>query len=218
MNKTKIEWCTYTWNPITGCLNDCEYCYARKIYARFKKSFYPTIHYERLGQPLRVNKPAKIFVCSVSDFWGKDVPQIWREEVYNIIKACPEHTFQILTKQPQNITVHDYDHCPDNVWIGISVTEGKYPHHDYQIMADWEDRIKFVSIEPLLGKVNLDIRKGWPKPDWIIIGGLSPKPIHPHEWIDDILKQADEHKIPIFIKRNAYYPKIRQEFPTEDRK
>lgn len=36
MNKTKIEWCDYTWNPVTGCLHNCEYCYARKIANRFK--------------------------------------------------------------------------------------------------------------------------------------------------------------------------------------
>lgn len=35
MNKTKIEWATYTWNPVTGCLHDCEYCYARRIANRF---------------------------------------------------------------------------------------------------------------------------------------------------------------------------------------
>ncbi len=36
MNKTKIEWCDYTWNPVTGCLNGCEYCYAKKIVQRFQ--------------------------------------------------------------------------------------------------------------------------------------------------------------------------------------
>lgn len=36
MNKTKIEWCDSTWNPVTGCLHGCEYCYARKIAERFK--------------------------------------------------------------------------------------------------------------------------------------------------------------------------------------
>lgn len=35
MNKTKIEWCDSTWNPVTGCMNGCEYCYARKIAHRF---------------------------------------------------------------------------------------------------------------------------------------------------------------------------------------
>lgn len=38
MNKTKIEWCDSTWNPVTGCLHGCEYCYARKIAERFKGS------------------------------------------------------------------------------------------------------------------------------------------------------------------------------------
>lgn len=35
MNKTKIDWCDSTWNPVTGCLHGCEYCYARKIAKRF---------------------------------------------------------------------------------------------------------------------------------------------------------------------------------------
>lgn len=36
MNKTKIDWCDSTWNPVTGCLHGCEYCYARNISERFK--------------------------------------------------------------------------------------------------------------------------------------------------------------------------------------
>ena len=35
MKKTKIEWADYTWNPVSGCLHGCEYCYARKIANRF---------------------------------------------------------------------------------------------------------------------------------------------------------------------------------------
>ena len=34
-NKTKIDWCDSTWNPVTGCLHGCEYCYARRIAERF---------------------------------------------------------------------------------------------------------------------------------------------------------------------------------------
>ena len=34
-NKTKIDWCDATWNPVTGCLHGCEYCYARRIAERF---------------------------------------------------------------------------------------------------------------------------------------------------------------------------------------
>jgi protein gp37 len=35
MNKSKIEWCDRTWNPVTGCLHNCNYCYAKKYAQRF---------------------------------------------------------------------------------------------------------------------------------------------------------------------------------------
>lgn len=35
MNRSKIEWCDHTLNPITGCRRNCEYCYARRMVARF---------------------------------------------------------------------------------------------------------------------------------------------------------------------------------------
>ena len=35
IHKTKIEWCSHTWNPVTGCLHDCHYCYAAKLARRF---------------------------------------------------------------------------------------------------------------------------------------------------------------------------------------
>lgn len=39
--KTKIDWCDSSWNPVTGCLHGCEYCYARKIAERFGGGFMP---------------------------------------------------------------------------------------------------------------------------------------------------------------------------------
>lgn len=46
MNKTKIEWADYTWNPVTGCLHGCPYCYARAVANRFGLE-----HAPRLGDP-----------------------------------------------------------------------------------------------------------------------------------------------------------------------
>ena len=40
-SKTKIDWCDATWNPVTGCLHGCEYCYARKIAERFGSNQMP---------------------------------------------------------------------------------------------------------------------------------------------------------------------------------
>lgn len=46
MNKTKIDWCDSTWNPVTGCLHECRYCYARMIAERFGLPYAP-----KLGDP-----------------------------------------------------------------------------------------------------------------------------------------------------------------------
>ena len=203
MNKTKIDWCDYSWNPITGCLNGCKYCYARSIYHRFHKDFTPQIHYDRLSQPLKCKKPSKIFVCSVSDFWGRGVEPKWRDEVYNVIKATPEHTYLILTKQAQNIT--NEDRIPDNVWIGQTVIKKS----DYKPFPKTE-HIKFISFEPLLDN-EIGIYR-FPA-NWYIIGGLTPSPCHTKDGVNKILSQAEYFGIPVFIKDNTRYPEKRREFP-----
>lgn len=191
--KKGIGWCDWTWNPITGCRGGCSYCYARKMYERFGKSFEPTFHYDRLNQPLKQRKPSKIFVCSVSDFWGNGVGQVWRNFVYNAMEACPQHTFQILTKQPQ--LIEDWDLIPKNVWLGTTITGYKDEwriHHLRKYQG-----LKFISFEPLLDEITIMLEHI----DWVIIGALKDK--KPKiDWICDILRNADKCEIPVFSKNN----------------
>lgn len=210
--KGKIEWTDWAWNPITGCLNGCWYCYARKMYERFHKDFRPAMHYNRLSQPLKCKKPAKIFTCSVSDFWGKGVEPIWREEVYNIMKACPEHTFQLLTKQPQNIV--QSERIPENTWIGVSYTF----ENDYGkigILRDIPNIRRFVSFEPLMGSLICTLDGI----DWVIIGALTPqnsKYAPQLNWIMNIVECAKKFDVPVFMKNNlqSYWKgKLMREFP-----
>lgn len=51
--KTKIDWCDSTWNPVTGCLHGCEYCYARRIAERFRSRKI----YDPAGKPLELDYP-----------------------------------------------------------------------------------------------------------------------------------------------------------------
>jgi len=52
--KTKIDWCDATWNPVTGCLHGCEYCYARRIAERFGSHQKPVfVEYPVLNAPVR---------------------------------------------------------------------------------------------------------------------------------------------------------------------
>lgn len=57
MNKTKIDWADMTWNPVTGCLHGCEYCYARKIAERFKsKSNFTVVDMEPPSRPRQLRE------------------------------------------------------------------------------------------------------------------------------------------------------------------
>ena len=71
MNKqgeNKIAWTDFTWNPITGCLAGCGYCYARKMYERFKKSFTPKLHCNRLNEIRKIKKPSRGGTIQLVDF------------------------------------------------------------------------------------------------------------------------------------------------------
>ena len=80
LNKSAIEWCDLTWNPVVGCRNPCSktWCYAAALCKRFAKPwgrdpedpFKPTLYPERLDAPMKLKKPSKIFVCSMGELWG----------------------------------------------------------------------------------------------------------------------------------------------------
>lgn len=125
MNKTKIDWCDSTWNPVTGCIHGCEYCYARGIAERFggkqkyanvfeedepvrgsdgkalayPHSFSPTFHRYHLNDYIG-KKARNIFVCSMADLFGKWVPDDWKIEVLDACKKAPQHNYIFLTKDP----------------------------------------------------------------------------------------------------------------------
>jgi len=216
MNLTKIEWTRYTWNPVTGCLNGCWYCYAKKIFTRFHRSFEPTLHPDRLDQPRQLKTPSKIFVCSVADLFAPWTPKEWMWKVLSVIEHCPVlHTFQLLTKKPESIPV-EY-HFPDNVWVGTTVTcENNDWAKNGVAIKQVDAKVRFVSFEPLLGPPPEEFCLGGLQ--WVIIGSLTgPRKITPQRsWVLRILHEALAHDIPVFIKNNMnwdtqnekqFYPK-----------
>ena len=222
MNRTKIEWTDYTWNPITGCKHGCWYCYARKLAQRFKKifpnGFEPTFHPERLKEPWELKKPSKIFVCSIADLFAPWTQVEWRHAVLQSIFDCPiKHTFQMLTKNPEEIP--RFLGWKQNMWLGTTVTN---TDNDWQNIA-WirlvKCPVKFVSFEPLLYKLP-----SWVSLEgiqWVIIGKLtgSKKVKLEREWVQEILRRAQNYSIPVFMKDNLCPPfeksELIQEFPKE---
>ena len=155
MNKTAIEWCDYTWSPVTGCKHGCPYCYARKIAERFKGSkawpqgFEPMIHNERSADPLKMKKPQTIFVCSMADLFGEWVPDHWIRYVMDSCDAAPQHTYIFLTKNPKRYLTIPGDYFRKNRWFGTSITNTM----DADQRLHWLQRLPnantFVSFEPL---------------------------------------------------------------------
>lgn len=210
MQKSKIEWTNWTWNPITGCTKGCVYCYARKMaenpfYAKaFPYEFEPHFYVERLTV-MKAKPGDKIFVCSMGELFG-DRPD-WTRKVLDTISLFPDRTYQLLTKRPENLI--QFSPFPDNCWVGISA-ESTNPA--LQAMAKFNSisaKVKFVSYEPLLENIGSDL-EWWPQHykesgiNWIIIGQQTPVKKHklPLAWVEKIIKVADKANVKVFLKNN----------------
>lgn len=181
-----ISWTDETWNPWMGCLRvspGCDNCYADRDMTRYGKNFDVVTRTSpaTFNKPLKLKDPSLIFTCSWSDFFIHDADP-WREEAWDIIKATPQHTYQILTKRPGLAVQWAKDHgWPENAWLGVTVESQKYaPRIDVAIRIRQvnPNALVFVSYEPALGPLNFAPWVGhmimpMHRIQWIICGGES---------------------------------------------
>ena len=235
MNKTLIAWTDggYTWNPVTGCSpvsEGCQNCYAAAIAKRFNGGdFSVKLHPERLDEPSKVKKPSKIFICSMSDLFHDDVPYSFIDDVMETIHRSSQHTFQILTKRPNRMYKYFCEsdkprHCymrPCNTWVGVTAENQKCAGERIPKLLDIPAVVRFVSIEPLLERIDI---YQWLGGDgglgWIIVGCESGSRKRPCEirWIRDIVNQCGAAKVPVFVKQININGKVShdiKEFPED---
>jgi protein gp37 len=134
----------------------------------------------------------------------------WIDLIFDTMKRCPQHIFQILTKRPEALDQFSF---PGNCWVGISI-DGKYQKDGVENLLFCDASVKFISFEPLLAPVETPLEGI----DWVIIGGQSrtpwnPKFTPPKEWVQPIIAAAKKHNIPVYIKDNAGWPEEIKEFP-----
>jgi protein gp37 len=205
VNKTAIEWCEYTWNPVTGCLHGCPYCYARKIAERFRGSkawpqgFKPMFHSTRLSDPGSRSKHQTIFVCSMADLFGDWVPDSWILSVLSTAALIPQHTYVFLTKNPSRYLKIPGEYLAQkNFWFGTSITN----EIDAGLRLPWLKLLPegntFISFEPLLGDPGpLDLT-GIKQ---VIIGAqTNPDQYVSLEWVIKICESADKVGAKVFMK------------------
>lgn len=219
MSKSKIQWTERTWNPMTGCTKlseGCAHCYAYTMAKRlqgmgqykYKDGFNVTLHWESLTEPFKILKPSMFFVCSMGDLFHKDVPYDFIDAVINVIRKTPKHTYQILTKRPQRMyqyfMVHSKLDIPSNLWIGTTVEEPNYGYRIGWLTAIKGAKVKFLSVEPMLGGLYGINLKGI---DWVIVGGESGNQARPMKksWVLNIKQACFDQGVAFFFKQWGTY-------------
>ena len=210
MQRSKIEWTDATWNPVTGCTQispGCAHCYAKTFAERFRgvpghpyeHGFEPQLRPERLDQPLRWTKPRTIFVNSMSDLFHEAVPDSYIHKVFEVMQAADQHRYQVLTKRAERLAqLAPSLPWPDHIWMGVSVENQRWTSRIAPLRGT-PAAIKFLSCEPLLGPLELDLDGI----DWVIAGGESgpgARPMHP-DWVRAVRDQCLESGTPFFFKQ-----------------
>lgn len=175
MNRTKIPWTDYSWNPVVGCTPcspGCANCYAKALHDKRHKAFMVNVELpgqyvrpfgtiqcfpDRLDEPLRLRKPSKIFVCSMSDLFHEDVNVNFINKVLMTIDAAPRHTFQLLTKRIDRaarlLTAGELGVLSPNAWPGVTICDQDEADAKIPALLSIPAAVRWLSIEPMLSEI-----------------------------------------------------------------
>lgn len=222
MNKTKIEWADLTINPIIGCTKcspGCDNCYAEKMAMRLAghsgavgERYRSVVHlFPKDGKGWNgethvdfscfdhlPKKPSRIFVGSMGDVFHESVFDDKICEVVRYARRFHEHTFMFLTKRPERMRKIFREINGENIWAGVTVCNQAEADEKIPILLSTPAAKRFVSMEPMLGFVNMK----W-KLDWVICGGETGVGARPMDlaWARTLQCQCDVMDIPFFFKK-----------------
>jgi protein gp37 len=167
----------------------------------YENGFKLTILPERLEEPLARKKPTVYFVNSMSDLFHRSVDDHYIAQVFDVVRRCPQHTFQVLTKRADRMaTFFRSREVPDNAWLGVSVEDRRYGVPRIAALRQVDARIRFLSVEPLLSDVGALDLTGI---HWMIVGGESGLKARPMqlEWVENVRQQCEDQGVQFFFKQ-----------------
>ncbi len=175
MARTSIEYLTHTWNPIVmkcsrvseGCRNCwhlrmCDRMAKNSTIPVWKQDIYagsaePQIDEKALEQPIRIKKHAIIGVQFMGDLFHESVHNEMIKDVFHVIRIESKHTFLVLTKRPQRMfdLSLEIDYQLPNLWLGVSVEDQDTAIERIPILLETPAVHRWVSVEPMIGPVDL---------------------------------------------------------------
>lgn len=206
-----------SWNPWVNCRpasTGCLHCFARAHLQRLHKNdphFNPKeVTRTKRGtfnKPLRWRDQKLILTPSYADWWIRDADR-WRGDAWQIIKQTteqpPHHIFRILTKRPQRIRKHlpsNWGRGWSGVWLGVTAENQKFADKRLDILRKIPAQLRWVSCEPLLEQVNLNL-KGF---GFVAAGGETGPERRPADtdWFRSIRDQCKKANVPFFFLQHG---------------
>lgn len=182
---SKIEWTDHTFNPWEGCTKvgpGCDHCYAETRNARFAGgtavNWGPGALRRRTSaanwrKPLAWNKAhaeffaahgrrQRVFCASLADVFDNTVDPQWRFDLMRLIEQTPNLDWLLLTKRIGNVArmvadarTHDWLAGRRNIWLGATIVNQAEADRDIPKLLAVPAARRFLSMEPLLGPVDL---------------------------------------------------------------
>lgn len=222
------------WIGCTKVSPGCAHCYAETLNKRMGwtqwgdagERFRTSPH--NWNEPRRWNREAaktgqraRVFCASLADWLDYKAPTSWRVELLALIEETPHLDWLVLTKRPESWSARMHEAmaagsklahawlsgaAPANVWFGISIEDQQRAEERMPEVAEIPARVKFLSVEPLLGPVDLSY---WltacivPQVQWVIVGGESgagAREMKP-EWVRALRDECAMAGVAFFFKQ-----------------
>lgn len=225
--ETGIAWCDHTHNEWIGCTKvsaACDHCYAETLVKRYGWAKWGAGEARHLTSDANRKKPfawdrkaardgvrRRVFCSSLADVFDAEVPDRWRLDLMQTIRATPNLDWLLLTKRPQVAKkFFDAQAIPANVWLGTTVEDQKMADLRVPILRSIPAKVRFLSVEPMLGEVTM--RPDWMLGlDWIICGGESGAGARVMQdwWATHLREQCQAAGVHFFMKQLGGHPNKR---------
>jgi protein gp37 len=223
--ETAISWTKSTFNPWIGCTKigpGCDDCYAWAGDVRFHAGKHWGAGAPRSRttprnwkKPLSWDREAAetgefwpVFCASQADVFDNEVDPSWREDLWELIRACPNLTWQLVTKRAPNILdmlPHDWGAGWKNVWLIATVVTQKEFERDWPRLSQIPAAKRGLSIEPQIEEIDITWNPVSMMPDWIICGGESSQFGKSREfdiaWAERLRNDCQRENIAFFMKQ-----------------